>query len=74
MVDGRNGGGEGERGCFKLYREQSLVWKLQDGRIISLQSIITYMASGPSQPPKTVSLVSMFESPAVIVAHLSLLL
>ena len=27
----------------------------------------TYMASGPSQPPKTVSLVSMVESPAVIV-------
>ena len=25
------------------------------------------MASGPSQPPKTVSLVSMVESPAVIV-------
>ena len=72
MVDGTNGGGE--RGCFKQYREQSLVWKLQDGRIRSQNSILTYMASGPSQPPKTVSLVSMLESPAVIVAHLSLLL
>ena len=32
------------------------------------------MASGPSHPPKTVSLVSMLESPAVIVAHLSVLI
>lgn len=58
-------------GC-KVYREreQSLVWKLLAERWEDNNMINTYMASGPSHPPKTVSLVSMFESPAVIVAHL----
>ena len=51
----------------------SLVWKLGLGgrrKNLHIRCSLTdntYMASGPSQPPKTVSLVSMVESPAVIV-------
>ena len=71
MVDSRNGGVS-----TLTVREFGLETDGWEDNIHSsrLYIMITYMASGPSQPPKTVSLVSMLESPAVIVAHLSLLL